>query len=69
MKNHKILIENGISACSFSKNGLYCAIGTRKNFKVYIFEIKTFNDIDSWNIIQEMSDHTQSIAEIDWSLD
>ena len=58
-----------VGAFSFSKNGAYCAIGTKKNTKVYIYEIKTFNDLNTWTIIQEISDHTQTIAEIDWSVD
>ena len=37
MKNSDILKNNGISACSFSKNGLYCAIAIKNSFKVFVF--------------------------------
>jgi len=35
--NIDLLQESGISALSFSKNGLYCAIGTKKDNEVYLF--------------------------------
>lgn len=68
-KNSDLLEENGVSALAFSKNGAYCAIATKKNAKVYVFEIKTFNDINTWIILQELSDHHQTISDIDWSVD
>lgn len=67
--NSDLLQENGISALSFSKNGMYCAIGTKKNYVVYVFEIKVFNDINSWVILQKFTDHTQTVSDIDWSVD
>lgn len=69
IKNNDLLEENGVSALAFSKNGLYCAIATKNNTKVYVLEIKTFNDINTWIILQELSDHHQTISDIDWSVD
>lgn len=37
VKNIDLLHYNGISALSFSKNGVYCAVGTKKNLTVYVF--------------------------------
>lgn len=37
ISNTDLLQDNGISALSFSKNGMYCAVGTKKNTSVYLF--------------------------------
>lgn len=48
---------------------MYCAIGTKKDSRVYLFEIKTFNDINTWEMFQIMNDHHQTVSDIDWSVD
>jgi WD40 repeat protein len=52
ISNIKLLEDNGITSLSFSKNGAYCAIGTKKDFKLFVFEIKTLNDINTWKLLQ-----------------
>jgi len=37
---------------AFSKNGAYCAIALKKNVTILIYEIKTFNDVNSWKLLQ-----------------
>jgi WD40 repeat protein len=34
-----------------------------------IYEIKTFNEINSWKLLQEIKEHHQTVSDIDWSVD
>lgn len=34
-----------------------------------MFRVHTLSNIDSWKQLQEMKDHSQTIADIDWSGD
>ncbi len=69
MSNSKYLQENNVTALAFSKKNQYCAIATKNNHLVNVYKVNTFNNIDSWEILQSFKEHTQTIGDIDWSLD
>ena len=53
----------------FSPKGDYCAIGTKKDHTAHIYKVNKLNDINSWVLLQDMKDHTQTIADIHWAND
>ncbi len=69
MSHSQYLQENHISALAFNPKMEFCAIATKKNFTLNIFEVKHLNDIDSWKVINKFKDQTGTISEVDWSHD
>lgn len=61
--------QNHISAMGFSPKADYCAIATKKDHTVNIFRVVKANDINSWELLQKITDHTQTISDVDWAAD
>lgn len=53
----------------FSPKADYCAIATKKDHTARIYKVNKLTDINSWTMLQEVKDHTQTISDIDWSAD
>jgi len=58
-----------VSAVAFSKKADYCAVATKKDHIARIYKVKNLTNINSWVLLQEIKDHTQTISDIDWALD
>lgn len=69
VSNSRFLQENCISAMNFSHNAEYCAIATKKDHTIHVYKISTLNKIDSWTLLQDLKDHTQTISGIEWTSD
>jgi hypothetical protein len=67
--NSYFLQENHISAMGFSHRADFCAIATKKDHTVNIFRVVKANDINSWELLQRIKDHTQTISDVDWAAD
>ena len=67
--NSKILQDNHITGLSFSPRHDYCAIATKVDHTVRVFRANPMNNIDGWQLAQEMRDHSQTIGDIDWAAD
>ena len=53
----------------FSARAEFCAIATKKNHIVNIFRVVKDNDVNSWELLQKIKDHTQTISDVDWAAD
>jgi hypothetical protein len=51
-KNSKLWQENYITALAFSIKNDFCAVATKLDHVVRIYEVKNLNDVDSWNFVQ-----------------
>ena len=69
MSNSLYLQENHISAMDFSDKADYCAIATKKGHKVNIYKVNRLKDINSWELLQEIKDHSQTINDVHWAAD
>ena len=69
ISNTKLWQDNYITALAFSTNSRYCALATKLDHVVRIYAVSNFNNVDSWEFIQELKEHTQTISEVDWSSD
>jgi actin related protein 2/3 complex, subunit 1A/1B len=67
--NMLYLQENRISALSFSHKADYCAIATKKDHMVHIYRVNKLNEVNSWTLLQDIKDHSQTIGDIDWAAD
>ena len=65
----RTLQTNCISALAFSPRHDYCAIATKSDHIVRVFKVTQLSSIDSWQLVQEMKDHSQTVADIDWAAD
>lgn len=54
MSHTKYLQENKVTALAFSVNSDFCAIATKENHKIRVFKVKTLNNIDSWENLQDL---------------
>ena len=53
----------------FSPKADYCAIATKKDHTAHIYKVNKLTDINSWTLLQDMKDHTQTIGDIHWASD
>ncbi len=53
----------------FSHKTDFCAIATKKDHTVHVYRIGTLNNINSWTLLQDLKDHTQTVAGVDWTAD
>lgn len=67
--NVQLLRENYISTMSFSHKTDYCAIATKKDHTLRVFKVQDIKNINSWTLLQDLKDHTQTIADVDWAAD
>ena len=67
--NEKTFQDNGISAVAFAPKLDYCVIATKKDHVARLFKIGKLEDVNSWKLIQEFKEHSQTIGDIDWSSD
>lgn len=69
VSNARYLQENSLSVIAFSKKADYCVAATKKDHIARIYKVGNLININSWTLLQEIKDHTQTISDVDWSLD
>ena len=67
--NSYIWQKNCISALSFSPDAQYCALATKQDHVVHLYRVNSLDNVDSWQLIQEFKELTQTVSDIDWSSD
>jgi actin related protein 2/3 complex subunit 1A/1B len=69
VSNSSIWQTNCISALSFSPDAQYCALATKQDHVVHLYRVNSLENVDSWQLIQEFKELTQTVSDIDWSSD
>ncbi len=44
-------------------------MATKQDHTVRVYKVNTLNQVDSWTPLQQFTDHTQTISDIDWAAD
>ncbi len=69
VSNARFLQDNRVSVIGFSHKADYCAIATKKDHNVHVYKIGDLKNINSWTLLQEFKDHTQTVGDLEWSAD
>lgn len=69
VSNSKFVQENLLTALAFSQSGDFCCLATKLKLGLRVYRVKDLANFDSWDFLQEMHDHAQTISSLDWAKD
>lgn len=69
ISNSRVWQTKCISALAFSLDAAYCALATKEDHTVRLYRVTNLTQVDTWTLLQEFTEHTQTISDIDWATD